>query len=261
MGSRLVDDKGDSCAWVDRLPATAWEIKISILEKHMLLYARSDCSHMKFCLPHLLRDIVTFFTPSRSSRSSQPSPPNPRSQEVPTAHYQAPCPAQDHTSLQLRSARNRRPNPTPITFLHHLSANLLSSPQVVFLTSSFWSVAFSRAARTSFCVACDELMNTYLSADSTGFMRIAVVALPTLESSVKFAGVLPESEMVAVLVLRLKPRKPSSRPLRDLPERLWLYTNGTEGANQSKKAPTTRPVHVRPCPSLVFIYSLMSILP
>ncbi len=260
MGSRLVDDKGDSCAWVDRLPATAWEKFISILEKHMLLYARSDCSHMKLCLPHLLRDIVTFFTPSRSSRSSQPSPPSPRSQEVPTAHYQAPCPAQDHTSLQLRSARNRRPNPTPITFLHHLSANLLSSPQVVFLIP-FLVSSFLESSKNVILRAWNELMNTYLSAVSTGFMRIAVVALPTLESSVKFAGVLPGTEMVAVLVLRLKPRKPSSRPLRDLPERLWLYTNGTGGANQSRKAPTTRPVHVRPCSSLVFIYSLISILP
>jgi len=247
---------------VDTLPATALLINIPILEKYILLYARSDCSHMKFCLPHLLRYIVNFlytsspftiFATVAYKFSFTGSPNNSSSSTLPCAKsylpplYEAPIIA----------------GPTPLRLPFSIIARptLLCTSQVVFMTSHFWSVAFSRAARTSFCLAWNELMNTYLSAVSTGFIRKGVVALPTLESSVKFAGVLPESEMVAVLVLRLKPRKPSSKPLRDLLERLWLYTDGTEGANQSKKAPTTRPVHVRPCPSLVFIYSLMSILP
>lgn len=66
-------------------------------------------------------------------------------------------------------------------------------------------------------------MKTYLSRVSAGFSRMALVASPTVERSVKFVRVLPESKMVAVLVLRSKPRKPSSRPLQILSETLALH--------------------------------------
>ena len=56
-------------------------------------------------------------------------------------------------------------------------------------------------------------MKTYLFAVSVGFSRIATVALAVVDRREKLQGVSPESNMVAVLVLRSKPRKPSLRPL------------------------------------------------
>ena len=57
-------------------------------------------------------------------------------------------------------------------------------------------------------------MNTYLFAVSAGLSRMAAVARPVVARRVKLAGVVPGPKMVAVLDLRSKPRKPSSRPLR-----------------------------------------------
>ena len=61
----------------------------------------------------------------------------------------------------------------------------------------------------------NELIKTYLFAVSAGFSRIAEVALPMVDRSVKFVSVSPESKIVAVLDLRSKPRKPSSSPVYD----------------------------------------------
>lgn len=56
-------------------------------------------------------------------------------------------------------------------------------------------------------------MKTYRFAVSAGLSRIAAVARPVVARRVKFVGVVPESDIVAVFDLRSKPRKPSSRPL------------------------------------------------
>lgn len=56
-------------------------------------------------------------------------------------------------------------------------------------------------------------MKTYLFAVSAGLSRMAAVARPVVARRVKFVGVVPASDIVAVLDLRSKPMKPSSRPL------------------------------------------------
>ncbi len=57
-------------------------------------------------------------------------------------------------------------------------------------------------------------MKTYLFSVSAGLSRMAAVARPVVAKRVKFAGVVPEPDMMADLALRSKPMKPSSRPLR-----------------------------------------------
>ncbi len=48
---------------------------------------------------------------------------------------------------------------------------------------------------------------------------MATVARPVVARRVKLVGVVPESDIVAVLDLRSKPMKPSSRPL-------WTFCQG-----------------------------------
>ena len=67
----------------------------------------------------------------------------------------------------------------------------------------------------SFWVVRKELMNTYLFAVCAGFSRMAAVAKPTVERRAKLVSALPESKILAVLVFRSKPKKPSSRPLEE----------------------------------------------
>ena len=112
----------------------------------------------------------------------------------------------------------------------------------------------------SFCVVRKELMKTYLFVVSAALSRMAAVARPVVARRVKFVGVVPEPNMVAVLDLRSKPKKPSSRPLYSSCQgNIKVIKRGL--TYQSKNAPTTKPVHVSPCPSLLSIYFLISTFP